>query len=101
MATNQTHSSAEPLMFCSTRAVKVLNYVRRMAPDTIARSSLDALEALPSSVLSALHEVSDWATVSKDEQLRDWLRNNPIPAANAKVSSPLFNGTLVFRMWTR
>jgi hypothetical protein len=96
MATNQTHSSAERLTFCSTRAVKVLNYLRRMAPDTIPRSSLDALETLPSSVLSALHEVSDWATVTKDEQLRNWLRNNPIPAANAKVSSPLFNGTLVF-----
>jgi hypothetical protein len=80
---------------CATRRVKVLQYLHRMVPTTIPRSSLHALEELPSTVLSSLH-TSDWDTVTKDETLVNWLSKNPIPAPGAKVSGALFNGTLVF-----
>src|SRR5437667_6791855 len=81
---------------CATRAVKVLKYLHRMVPKTVPRSSLHALENLPSSLLAALHTASDWDKVTEDAQLKSWLANNPIPSANAKVSGPLFHGTLVF-----
>ena len=81
---------------CSTRSMKVLKYLHRMVPKDIPRSSLQALEKLPSSVLSNLHTASDWARVTNDEKLKQWLSVNPIPAPQAKVSGPLFNGTLVF-----
>jgi hypothetical protein len=81
---------------CSTRSIKVLKYLYRMVPNTISRSSLDALDNLPSRVLSSLHAVSDWDRVTKDEKLKNWLNMNPIPAPKAKVSGPLFNGTLIF-----
>ncbi len=81
---------------CMTRAVKVLKYLRRTLPKTIPRSSLHALQKLPSTVLSSLHTASDWDTVTQDEKLKDWLRTNAIPAPQATVSGPLFHGTLVF-----
>jgi hypothetical protein len=81
---------------CSTRSVKVLKYLRRTVPDSISRSSVEALEKLPSNVLASLHSVSDLDTVTDDEKLKDWLRKNPIAAARATVTGPLFNGTLVF-----
>jgi hypothetical protein len=81
---------------CATRAVKVLKYLRREAPATIPRASLDALEELPSSVLAGLGATSDFAEVTKDEQLRDWLAANPVPGPRSKASGPLFEGTLVF-----
>jgi hypothetical protein len=81
---------------CSTRAVKVLKYLNRMVPQTIPRSSLDALEKLPSAVLAGLHTNSDWDKVTNDAQLRNWLATNLIPSAKARVSHPLFHGTLVF-----
>jgi hypothetical protein len=76
--------------------VKVLKYLHGTVPETISRSSLDALETLPAGVLSNPHTASDWDKVTKDEQLKDWLSKNPIPSAKATVSGPLFNGTLVF-----
>jgi hypothetical protein len=81
---------------CATRSMKVLKYLHRMIPTTIPRSSLHDLERLPSTVLSSLHTATDWHRVTKDETLINWLSNNPIPAPRAKVSSALFNGTLVF-----
>jgi hypothetical protein len=81
---------------CATRSLKILKYLHRMVPKTIPRSSLDALEKLPSSVLFSLHTASDWAGVTKDEKLKNWLSINPIPAPQATVSGALFNGTLVF-----
>ena len=81
---------------CMTRAVKVLKYLRRALPKTIPRSSLHALEKLPSTMLSNLHTASDWDSVTQDEKLKDWLRTNAIPAPQATVSGPLFYGTLVF-----
>ena len=81
---------------CATRAVKVLKYVRREVPATISRSSVDALEELPSGVLANLGITSNWDEVTKDEQLRDWLAANPVPAPRAKASGPLFEGTVVF-----
>jgi hypothetical protein len=81
---------------CATRAVKVLKYLHRTVPQSVPRSSLHALEKLPSSLLVGLHSVSDWDTVTEDVQLKNWLANNPIPFPKAKVSAPLFHGTLVF-----
>jgi hypothetical protein len=83
---------------CTTRAMKVLKYLHRTVPKTIPRASLDALEKLPSSLLAGLHAASNWDTVTDDAQLKSWLANNPIPAPRtiAKVSEPLFDGTLVF-----
>jgi hypothetical protein len=88
--------SQQSSQLCSTRSMKVLKYLRRTVPKTISRSSLHALEKLPSTVLSSLHTASDWDRVSKDEKLKDWLSKNPIPAPKATFSSTLFNGTLVF-----
>jgi hypothetical protein len=81
---------------CMTRAVKVLKYLRRTVPKTIPRSSLDALEKLHPTVLSSLHTASDWDHVTQDATLKDWLRTHAIPAPQATVSGPLFQGTLVF-----
>lgn len=81
---------------CATRAVKVLKYLNRMAPQTISRSSLQALEKLPSSVLSRLDTISDWNKVTNDPELKDWLVNNPIPRSEAQFSGALFHGALVF-----
>ena len=81
---------------CATRAVKVLKYLHRTVPKTVARSSLDALEKQPASLLAGLHTESDWNNVTEDPQLKSWLANNPIPSAKAEVSGPLFRGTLVF-----
>src|ERR1035438_2383889 len=81
---------------CATRAVKVLKYLKRTLPQTIASSSLEELENLPSSQLAGLHTVSDWDAVTKDLQLKNWLAGNPIPSPKAKASAPLFQGTLVF-----
>ena len=67
-----------------------------MVPQTVPRSSLLALEKLPSSVLAALHTNSDWDKVTNDAQLKSWLANNPMPSPKAKVSHPFFHGTLVF-----
>ena len=80
---------------CATRAVKVLKYLDRVVPQTVPRSSLRALEELPSSLLARLHAVSDWDTVTHDAQLKNWLANNAIPHAKKEVSSPLFQGTVV------
>jgi hypothetical protein len=80
---------------CGTRKVKVLKYLERTVPQSVPRSSLRALEKLPSNVLSRLHTVSDWDTVTQDAQLKNWLANNAIPLANKKVSSHLFQGTVV------
>jgi hypothetical protein len=85
---------------CATRAVKTLKCLRREVPATIPRSSVDELENLPSGVLAHLHSTSNWTEVTKDEQLRDWLAANPIPAPRAKASGPLFDGTLVFAQLT-
>ncbi len=81
---------------CATRAVKVLKYLHRMVPSSVPRSSLHALEKLPSSLLAGLNTASDWDKVTEDAQLKSWLANNPIPSPNAKVSGPLLDGTLVF-----
>ncbi len=81
---------------CATRAVKVLKYLYSAVPESVPRSSLHALEKLPSSVLARLDTASDWGEVTEDAQLRNWLANNPIPSPKAKVSGPLFHGTLVF-----
>lgn len=81
---------------CSTRAVKVLKHLHETAPTTIARSSVEALEKLPSSTLANLHSAADWTGVTDDPKLRDWLANNPLPVARRTVSGPLFHGTLVF-----
>ena len=81
---------------CATRAVKVLKYLHRTVPKTVPRSSLHALEELPPSVLAGLHTAADWDKVTDDALLKRWLADNPIPAPKAKVSGPLFNGTLVF-----
>jgi hypothetical protein len=80
---------------CSTRAVKVLKYFRRM-PDSISRSSVEALEKLPSNVLATAYAQSNLDALTDDEQLKLWLSQNPIAVARATVQSPLFNGTLVF-----
>jgi hypothetical protein len=81
---------------CATRAVKVLKYLRREVPATISRSSVDELEELPSGVLANLGITSNWDEVTKDEQLRNWLAANPVPAPRAKASGPLLEGTVVF-----
>jgi hypothetical protein len=81
---------------CDTRAVKVLKYLQSMAPATVSRSSLDALEELPSSVLASHHSTWNWDEVTEDTQLRNWLAKNPVPSPKAKASSALFHGTLVF-----
>jgi hypothetical protein len=57
---------------------------------------LDALEKLHPTVLSSLHTASDWDHVTQDAKLKDWLRSHAIPAPQATVSGPLFQGTLVF-----
>jgi hypothetical protein len=77
-------------------SVKVLKYLHRMVPRTVPRSSLHALEKLPSSLLAGLHTASDCDKVTEDAQLKSWLANNQIPSPKAKVSGPLFHGTLVF-----
>src|SRR5262245_55745149 len=81
---------------CATRAVKVMKYLRRMVPESVPHSSLDALEKLPPSVLADLHAASDWHRITEDAQLKSWLANNPLPSANARALGPLFHGTLVF-----
>jgi Repeat of unknown function (DUF346) len=81
---------------CATRAVKVLKYLHRTVPQTISRSSLHALEKLPSGLLAGLHTVSDWDKVTEDAQLKSWLANNAIPSPQTNVSGPLFHGNLVF-----
>ena len=91
--TEPISAKADPT--CATRAVKVLKYVRREAPATIPRPSVDELENLPTRVLANFHSTSDWSKVTKDEQLRDWLAANPVPVSRAKASGPLFSGTLV------
>jgi hypothetical protein len=93
---NATQISKEAQPLCATRAVKVLKFLHRMVPKAVPRSSLHALEKLPSSVLAGLHSTSDWDKVTEDAQLKNWLANNPIPSPKAKVSAPLFHGTLVF-----
>jgi hypothetical protein len=85
---------------CSTRSMKVLKYLHRTVPKTISRSSLHALEKLPPGMLSSLHTASDWDRMINDEKLKHWLIDNPIPSPKATVSSPLFNGTLVFAQIT-
>jgi hypothetical protein len=82
--------------FCVTRAMKVLGYLHRTVPKSIPRSSLLALAKLPPSVLSTLHTGRDLHKVTKNAKLRNWLSHNPIPAPKARVSEPLFKGTLVF-----
>jgi hypothetical protein len=82
--------------FCATRAVKVLKHLQSTVPSTVSPSSLDALEELPSNLLTGLHASSNWDAVTDDAQLKDWLANNPIPSPSAKASAPLFHGTLVF-----
>lgn len=78
-------------VLCSTRAVKVLNYLERTVPATVSRSSLADLEKVPSQMLTgALGEVTE------DAHLRDWLVTNPLPGPRATVSGPLFQGTVVF-----
>jgi hypothetical protein len=94
--TNTLKGVAVMESFCMTRAVKVLKYLRRTLPKTIPRSSLDALEKLPPTVLSSLHITQDWDSVTQDEKLKDWLRTNAIPAPDIAVPGPLFHGTLVF-----
>ncbi len=81
---------------CSTRAVKVLKYLHCMAPATVPRSSLYALEKIPASRLSEIHTTADWNEVTDSVVLKKWLANNPVPSPTAFASSPLFNGTLVF-----
>ncbi len=81
---------------CETRAVKVLKHLQRKAPTTISRSTLSALETLPSSVLASLHATSDWNSVTDDPQLKSWLVDNPVPAPRTRAKGPLFQGTLVF-----
>jgi hypothetical protein len=67
-----------------------------MVPEAVPRSSLHALEKVPSSLLAGLHATSDWDKVTEDAQLKHWLANNPIPSAKPKASAPLFHGNLVF-----
>jgi hypothetical protein len=81
---------------CDTRAVKILKHLRGRIPATIDRASVDALERLPSSQLASLRTPADSNRVIADAQLRDWLASNPLPAPRARVSGPLFHGTLVF-----
>src|ERR1019366_3960944 len=85
-----------PQPMCATRAMKVLKYLQRTVPETVPRSSVEALEELPSSVLTSLNAGPDWDMVTKDAQLKQWLAANPIPALRTKPSGPLFKGTLVF-----
>jgi len=84
----------EPL--CSTRAVKVRKYLDRTVPAAISRSSLDELLQLPETTLASLHAATNWARVTADPQLRDWLTEHPPPTPRDTASNPLFNGTLVF-----
>jgi hypothetical protein len=81
---------------CSTRAVKVLKHLRRTVPDSIPRSSVAALEKLPSNVLASLYSGSNLDAVIEDRQLKDWIKKNPIVTARNRASGPLFKGTLVF-----
>jgi hypothetical protein len=83
---------------CSTRAVKVSKYFRRMAADSISPSSIEALEKLPANVLAMAHAGASLDALTDDEQLKLWLSQNPTAAARttATVRTPLFNGTLVF-----
>jgi hypothetical protein len=82
----------------ATRAMKNRKYIRRFAPQSIPRASLDALEKLPTRVFDGLHATPTWDKVTDDAQLKAWLVANPIPAprAVAALSSPLFNGTVFF-----
>jgi len=80
---------------CSTRAVKVSKYFRRI-PDSISRYSTEALKKLPSNVLATAYAKSNLGALTDDEQLKLWFSQNPIAVVRATVQSPLFNGTLVF-----
>ena len=73
---------------CETRAVKVLKHLQGEAPTTISRSSLSALEGLPSSVLASLHATSDWNSVTDDPELKSWLVDTPIPDSEEIVGLP-------------
>ena len=79
-----------------TRTVKILKHLRRTVPKTVPRSSLHALEKLTADELARLRTASDWAKATDDVRLKSWLADNALPSLKAKVSSPLFNGTLVF-----
>ncbi len=81
---------------CGTRAVKVLKYLNRTVPKSIPISSLRALEDLPLAVLSTLDTQPDLHTVTNNPKLRKWMNTHPLPGPRATVSSPLFNGTVVF-----
>lgn len=82
---------------CSTRAVKILKYLQRTAPASLPRASIEALEHVPSSLLTEAQATSNWDKVTDDAQLKGWLAANAVPAATSRpVSSPLFHGTLVF-----
>lgn len=81
---------------CSTRAVKILKYAQRNAPESIPRPALETLENQPCHLVTAAHATSDWSQVTADSQLAQWLANNPIPAASKAAASHLFHGTLVF-----
>ena len=72
----------------------MLKHLQGKAPTTISRSSLSALESLPSGVLASLHATSDWNSVTDDPQLKSWLVDNPVPAPRSRAEGPLFHGTL-------
>ena len=76
---NATQISKEAQPLCATRAMKVRKDLHRMVPKTVPRSSLHALEKLPSNLLAGFHTASDWSKVTEDAQLKSWLANNPIP----------------------
>jgi hypothetical protein len=82
---------------CSTRAVKILKYLQRTTPAPVPRASMEAFENVPSNLLTEAQATSNWDKVTDDAQLKSWLATNQVPAATSRaVSSPLFQGTLVF-----
>jgi hypothetical protein len=74
---------------CGTRAVKVANYLRTAAPESIDRSQIEAYVRQ----LSAAETVH--AVEPHDGGLRAWLAQNPMPLPAQLVTGPLFHGTLV------
>ena len=81
---------------CLTRGIKNINYVRQSVPRYFKKKSLKEILNLSPTTLSNLQRISKPHEVIQNTELANFLEKNRIPIPAATVSTPLFNGTLVF-----
>ncbi len=89
-------SSSRSHKLCMTRAIKNIKYIQRLLPDTLKKKFLTEISKLPPKTLFNLQTLSNLQEVIRDKELANFLEKNRIPMPRASISSPLFNGTLVF-----